>query len=359
MSLFGPSLQEPAHGPRFARRCLLSLIALVVSSAPVAFAQSSVVVWQNGVWNIDLKGDVRRFPYDFHNGPEYSASLQGVTGPLVSSDQKAIGFTRENDLWILELATMQAKRVTKLGRSYTKEFASVFVEITAWSADSRRILYHVASGEVEDVDGDAPPRKVRPVPYGFHIYELSTGKSTPAYMSGEYQAWLPNGDFLVKEGEFQNARLVRVRPGEKSGTALPINPGDYSQVHLGPDGREMLAFVGDTKRGAEIVRIDIAAGNLTSLAKGKWAEFQRPGFSPCGSHFSYVRQFPNDERGRYGNELFIDGRLVYRSGLSFTYYWIDEGTLALLVHDWSVPQKHTWIVIDHETGKEKSSTPMS
>jgi hypothetical protein len=72
-----------------------------MSSAPVAFAQSSVVVWQNGVWNIGLKGDVGRFPYDFHNGPEYSASLQGVTGPLVSADQKVIAFTRENDLWIL------------------------------------------------------------------------------------------------------------------------------------------------------------------------------------------------------------------------------------------------------------------
>lgn len=358
MCMLGPSIQKSIQGSRPVPGHLLRLIALVLSAAPGVAGQSSLVVWKNEVWKIDPNGGAVRFPYDFHDSQEYAASLQGVTGPLVSANQKHIAFTRENDLWILELATMQAKRVTQVGRPYTKQLASVFVEITAWSADSRRILYHVESGETEDADGEAPPLKTRQAPFGFHIYELPSGKSAPTYINGVFEAWLPNGDLLVKEGEYQNARLIRVRPGEKSGAPLPTKPGDYSQVQLSPDGREMLASVGDTKRGAEIVRIAIETGNLYSITKGKWAEFQWPGFSPSGNHLSYVRKFPNGERGRYGNELFIDGHLVYRSELPFRYYWIDEATLALLVHDWSAVDKRTWVVVDRETGKEKSSIPI-
>src|SRR4029077_18223365 len=105
-------------------RSALLLLCLPVGSS--TFAQSSLVVSQTEVWRINPAGSIDRVDYEF-GGPGLQVSVRGTTGPLVSPDQKRIAFTRDNDLWVLDLATMRPTRATKLGRPYTNQLASVFV----------------------------------------------------------------------------------------------------------------------------------------------------------------------------------------------------------------------------------------
>ncbi len=326
------------------------LLCLLVSFS--AFAQPSLVVSQTEVWKIDPVGSIDRIDYDF-GGPGLQASVQGTTGPLVSPDQKRIAFTRDNDLWILELATMSPTRATRVGRSYTNQLASVFVLLTSWSPDSRKILYYVEKGETEDPDSTGPERKLRKAPYGDHIYDLETQNSLATFLPGEFLAWLPDGDFLVKKGELESAQLMRVHPGDKTGLPVVAEPGDYGQVELRADGKQLMA-----RRGPEIVRIDLVDGKMSVLAKGTWAEFQWPAYSPSGTHLSYLRQYPLNIRGRYGRELLIDGVSVYRLDKDFSCYWINDETLALLVYERNPTKKRAWILVDRKTGKEKLSKPV-
>jgi hypothetical protein len=301
------------------------------------------------VWKIDPVGGIDRLDYDF-GGPGQQASMQGTTGPLVSPDQKRIAFTRGNDLWVLDLATMSSTQATKVGRPYTSQLASVFVLITSWSSDSRKILYHVEKGETEDPDTAGPERKLRKAPYGDHIYDLETQNSLPTFLPGEFLAWLPGGDFLVKRGELGNAQLMRVHLGAKTGRLVVAEPGDYGQVELRPDCKQLMA-----RRGTEIVRIDLVDGKMSVLAKGTWAEFQWPAYSPSGTHLSYLRQYPLSTPGWYGRELLVDGASVYRSDKDFSRYWIDDETLALLVYERNPTRKPTWILVDRKTGKARFS----
>jgi len=341
--------EMPVGFPAIIRSALL--LCLLVSFSTLA--QPSLVVSETEVWKIDPLGTIDRVDYDF-GGPSLQASLRGTTGPLVSPDQKRIAFTRDNDLWILELGTMSSSRATKVGRPYTDKLAAVFVLLASWSADSRKVLYYIEKGETEDPDGPGPERELRKAPYGDHIYDLETQNSLANSLPGEFLAWLPDGDLLVKKGELENAQLMRVHPGDKTGRLVLSEPGDYGQVELSPDGKQLMA-----RRGAEIVRIDLINGGMSTLAKGNWAEFQRPAYSPSGSHWSYLRQYPLNIRGRYGHELLADGVLVYRLDRDFSSYWIDDETLAILVYEWKATKKRAWILVDRKTGKEKLSKPIT
>lgn len=318
-----------------------------------AFAQSLLVVSQTEVWKIDPAGSIDRLDYDF-GGPVLQASSQGTTGPVVSPDQKRIAFTKGNDLCVLDLATMRSAQATKVGRPYTTQFASVFVLISSWSADSRKILYHVEKGETQEPDSTGPARKLRKAPYGDHLYDLETKNSRPTFLPGEFLTWLPDGDFLVKRGELENAQLMRVHPGDKNGQLIVVKPGDYGQMQVKPGGQQIIA-----RRGKEIVLLDLADGKTSTLAEGTRIEYQSPAFSPSGDHFSYLREYPLSTPGWYGRELLVDGATVYRSDRDFYCKWIDDETLALLVFERNPTKKPTWILVDRKTGRGKLSKPVT
>jgi Tol biopolymer transport system component len=328
-------------------RTQLVLFCLLIGNS--AFAQTVLVVSGAQVWKIDPRGTIRRIDYDF-GGPALQTSMHGTTGPVVSPDQKRIAFTRGNDLWVLDLAGMRSIQATRVGRPDTNQFASVFVLITSWSADSRRILYHVSHGETDDPDSTAPERKARKVPYGDYVYDLETRTSSRTFLPGDFRAWLLDGDFLVQAGEGKNEQLLRVHAGDKNGQPLAAEPGSYDQVEVKPNGQQILAT-----REAEIVLIDLADGKTDILAKGVWAEYQWPHFSPSGTHFSYLRQYPLSTPGWYGQELLVDGASKYRSDKDFSFYWVNDDTLALMVYERDSTKKPTWVFLDWKSGKESVS----
>jgi dipeptidyl aminopeptidase/acylaminoacyl peptidase len=336
-------------------------VQLAIAQLPLFFsgfnhptlAQPALVAWKTQVWKIDSAGAIDRLTYDF-GGPTVVETMQGTTAPLVSPDQKTIAFTRGNDLWLLELSSMRATRATTIGWPSTSEFASVFVLITAWSPDSRKILYRIEKGETEDPEGDSPDLKVRPTPYGDYIYDVEKQASAAVSIPGQFLAWIPGDGFLIKTGEFKSSRLVCFRPRENNGQQIAASPGDYGQVRTKPGGEQIVAL-----RGSEIVLVDLRDGNAATLATGKWAEFQFPTFSPSGKHIAYIRQYPLATRGWYGHQLFVDGARVYDSDKDLSYDWIDDEVIAILRFERDLSKEPTWILIDLKTGKEKTTHPIT
>jgi Dipeptidyl peptidase IV (DPP IV) N-terminal region len=327
-----------------ARTQLLFFCLLIVNSV---FAETVLVVSGTQVWKIDPRGTIGRVDYDFA-GPGLQNSIHGTTGPVVSPDQKWIAFTRGNDLWVLDLAGLRSIQATKVGRPDTNQLASVYVLTTSWSADSRKILYHVERGETDDPDGTAPERRVRKAPYGDYVYDLTTRTSSRTFLPGDFRAWLLDGDFLVQAGEAKSEQLLRVHPGDKNGQLLSAEPGSYDQVEVKPNGQQILA-----SRDAEIVLIDLVDGKTNILAKGVWAEYQWPHFSPSGMHFSYLRQYSLSTPGWYGHELLVDGASKYRSDKDFSFYWINDDTLALMVYERDSTKEPTWVFLDWKSGRER------
>jgi Dipeptidyl peptidase IV (DPP IV) N-terminal region len=221
------------------RFCLIAIAHFLLFFGGVdnsAWSQPALLVWKTQVWKIDpVSGRIDRLNYDF-GGPAVLESMQGTTAPVVSPNQKSIAFTRGNDLWIVELASMRATRATSIGRPATSEFSAVFVLTTAWSPDSRQILYQVEKGEIEDPESAAPDLKVRPAPYGDYIYDLEECAWTSVSIPGEFLAWIPGDGLLIKTEEFKTSRLVRFQPGDNHSQPVAAPPGDYGQVRAKPDG---------------------------------------------------------------------------------------------------------------------------
>jgi hypothetical protein len=177
---------------------------------PKVSGQSIWVDWKGRTWTIGSDGFVQAFKYNFGQGPRYF-TMAGSTIPILSPDPKLIAFTRNNDLWLLNLKSMKATRATRVGQPQTREFASVYVLISLWSRDGRKILYQVEQGPTEDLEGATPALKPRKVSYGPFIYDVDGGTSSPVLVPGAVRAWLLGGDFVVKTGDFYHCCPVKSR----------------------------------------------------------------------------------------------------------------------------------------------------
>jgi hypothetical protein len=179
----------------------LGFLILLLILVPNVSAQPIWVDWRGRTWTIGSDGSIQSFKYNLGGGPRY-LTMTGSTIPLLSPDQKLIAFTRNNDLWLLDLKSMKPTRASRVGKPQTREFASVYVLISLWSRDGRKILYQVEQGPTEDLEGTTPALKPRKVSYGLSVYDVDSGTSNPVSVPGEVRAWLPGGDFVVKTGDF-------------------------------------------------------------------------------------------------------------------------------------------------------------
>ncbi|MCZ6858517.1 MAG: DPP IV N-terminal domain-containing protein, partial [Gemmatimonadetes bacterium] len=136
------------------------------NAAATQTSPSTLVARLATVWRAYADGRIEQFPYSFpERGAEYSH--YGSTYPLPSNDQRHIAFVRDNDLWLLDVGTGSVTQTTHLGRPYTAGQASVYVLVTAWSSDSRRLLYYVMDGPTMDGPIETVPElEVPAVEYG-------------------------------------------------------------------------------------------------------------------------------------------------------------------------------------------------
>ncbi len=326
-----------------------TLLALVAVVTPVALAgqdaqstggnaaatqtsPSTLVARLATVWRAYADGRIEQFPYSFpERGNEFAH--YGSTYPLPSNDQRHIAFVRDNDLWLLDVGTGSVTQTTHVGRPYTASQASVFVLVTAWSSDSRRLLYYVMAGETEDPEGRSPELEVRAAEYGFHIYDMESGESQPIDIPEGYLTWLPSGDFLLTMTDSLPPEGQLFRLGAEGGDPALVTSqrGWFLQAHGSPDGNLLLVSLGRSVAGrltTQIVEIDVA---------------------PSGTRVAYQHRL--EQPTRY--IVVVDGKAVYHcktGSRGCTPQWIDDRSLVILDEG---PDEKALVVVDADSGEVK------
>ncbi len=324
------------------------------NAAATQTSPSTLVARLATVWRAYADGRIELLPYSF---PERGSQFAhyGSTHPLPSSDQRHIAFGRDNDLWLLDVGTGSVTQATHVGRPYTASHASVYVLVTAWSSDSRRLLYYVMAGETEDPEGRSPELEVRVAEYGFHIYDMESGESQSIDIPGEYLAWLPSGDFLLTLTDTIPVQRQLFRFGAEGGDLALVTPqrGWFSQADRSPDGNLVLVSIGRRVAGrltTQIVEIDVTTGavqEVTSL--GGWAEFQWARFSPSGTRIAYQHRLNEPTRSM----VVVDRKAVYHCKTGSTRcipQWIDDRSLVILDLG---PDEKVLVVVNAESGEVK------
>jgi hypothetical protein len=317
------------------RKALHIFIGLLVTVTGPAWGDSSRLIpdyhARGKVWRVFSDGKVQGvFPPPGQNSGEQHA----ITQIAISPQQRKIAYVQNNDLWVYDLVSQKASRLTTVGKPYTKTLASVEVITEHWSPDENRILYSVIGGDTEDPEGDRPDLKVRPAAYGTYIVELKSGQSKPIRFPagiGRVTAWLNNGDFL-----FQTIDNIISRFDPRSGVTTPIlkKPLGLGQLDISHDGLQMLATADPSERmrSSLLVQHDLQTGTVAALTPlGKWAEFQRPKFSPGGTRIAYFHITGLGATRHPITEVVIDNKAIYTFEGNGRLFWIDESTVALLV----------------------------
>lgn len=336
---------------------VLTLAGMLTAAASVsAMADRApwVLVPDNAtVWQVSGNGAIVRLPHSFMSMKEDSGMHFSVF-PELSPDQKRIAFVQDNDLWIYEVAKRKATKLTSVGRPQDEQYASVFVSISTWSPDSRKILYRVLGGPTEP-QGDAigPKVKERPGPYGTYVYDLDQGTSDSLVVSsGNLEpVWLPNGQFLVIHGGPTSSQLDnelhRYDPATRRSTPVTTQTAWYGRPVLSPDGRWIVVHAGQKPEGtlrSQLWRIDLTSGEVTRVTPlGRWGEYQRPALSPGQGRLAYHWQQTYDRHSKKGIVV-ANGRELYPHEGIARVFWIDDDTIAVLA-------RKELVVIDVNSGQ--------
>ncbi|MEE8199909.1 MAG: hypothetical protein V3R29_01965, partial [Candidatus Acidoferrales bacterium] len=235
--------------------------------------------WETFLWRVWSSGRAEQLTYEFPRGEHGKET--GTTRPTDSPDERWVAFARDGELWLLEILTGQLTQITRIAQPYDETYASIEALVTAWSPGSQKILYAVDHGETECVDcEDRGDWEVRPAEYGFFIYDLENEVHQGIEFPGKFEAWLPDGSFLLTPAPGQlermtQQRLLRWQPGQHTLEQVSDLIGLFGQLDVAPSGRRVLVSLGRSPGGrlnSQIVELDLvtrAARPVTQV--GTWA----------------------------------------------------------------------------------------
>ena len=302
------------------------------------------------VWRVDSMGRVKPLPYD--------ENVLGQTMPVPSPDGRWIAFVDpavDFDIHLLDVQTLRERRITRFGRPPTTGYTWVEVVPEDWSPHSRRLLLQVASGGTDSEDGDL---KVPKAPYGFYIYDLSTGTTQPVTLPKEFQfvGWLRDGRFVgVLPGRLpREDRVVIVRAGETKETEVEAINGSSYQTSVSADGKWLVGLHADNggppgEGTAQILKVNLSTIEATPLVTlSSWSANERPALSPDDKHVAYKRE--KREHAIYHTpqeSLFVDDRALYSCSGTADFRWVDNRMIALACQD-------EVLVLDANSGKTLS-----
>ncbi len=324
-----------------------------------------LIVHNSKVWRVSAIGKMEAVTPEFSAGNDID--LQGTASAVLSPNQEMIAFTQNNDLWVENLKDKTMTRLTRHGREKSINMAGVYVLITCWSFDSRQILYYVTHSETADVDNSAVSLETPSAAYGYRIYDLGAKNSKPIQLPGEFEAWLPNGEFLLTSAETEmfDKTLLLFKQGDELPQVLSPTKGWWGQSRVSSDGRNVLiAFSAalpsarlksidehtlndDPRFSSRIVKLNLRTKKLFDVSpSGFWSEYQMPSTSPSGKHIAYIQQEEIDNSGYIHGKLVVDDKAIANfPGLPFEYHWINEDTIALA-------DDQTIVLVNANTGKE-------
>jgi hypothetical protein len=269
------------------------------------------------LWRVFAAGKVERVELVVDS--EISEGPEGSTLPRVSPNQMKVALVRQKNVLVRDLETGNEQRVTTEGHG--DRCGVVEASISAWSADSARLMVHLGYMPNEEEEGDCSDASAAP---GDFVFDLATQKREPLHPPGEVIAWLPDGSFLLTEAsQAQPAatRLLRWRIGEAAApVAFPA--GHYGQVRVGRGWHYAVASAaGGIGKDSRIVRWELEKNTLEGVTTpGTWTEYQWPKLSPSEQQVAFVRN----------GELWTrDHMVIHPPQQLIDYEWVDDHTLVV------------------------------
>jgi Tol biopolymer transport system component len=342
------------------------LLRLILAAALQQPGTTSTLVFAKGhAFRVYSSGRIEKTSFEFGEGGPHRADLgRGSTDPLLSPDGRYLAFTKNNDLWLFDSETGKRRQLTKIAVEPTKRFNGASVLTSAWSPDSKEILYYVDEEIPLAGEGGqevAYPQAIRkPIQFGFHIYNLPLGRSRSVNIPHTgiddhdsntlyYQAWLRDGTYIVTDASGTTGVFI-VDP--KSGRIQPIATGtgalDFGQIAASSDGKFIVSTraVGDRSK---IVKIDLPTEDITTLSpEGTFAEYQWPRISPSGRHISYARIVHSPPTSQE-TAFIVDGKVIFHTNgpqqPAPLMQWIDDNTIA-------VSDRDDIIIVNAQNGAE-------
>ena len=235
------------------------LRAVLLRSALVALAGVLATPPAAGQWT-NRYPKVPGFSHHVYlEGYEMPTVGAGVTDPAPSPDGRSVALASRGWLWVLDLETGRARRVTSGGAVDARP---------AWSPDGRRLAFVRDTGAETSVV----------------VLDLASGAEDVLAAEPGLEldpAWTPDGTALVyaAAGE-RGIGLRRLDLATGAREVVSDAPGLAVAPALHPDGRRVVYVA---KRGAEEVRVrDLATGDERALYAGRILSQTRPALAPDG-----------------------------------------------------------------------------
>lgn len=146
----------------------------------------------------------------------------------------------------------------------------------------------------------------------------------------EFQVRLSDGRMIGVDGRKPSIvqELRWVRAGKLDAIVTPGLPGSF-QVAASVDSKWLLVSVNNPPT-SQIYVVDVNSGKAEAISpKGRYAEYQRPSFSPSSKHRAYLQGGPV-QSGLVATDLIVDGNQKFACSTFLDYSWIDEQRIGLL-----------------------------
>lgn len=254
-------------------------------AAPLGRA-AFVTLTQDGAFTLLTPGEAARTT-QLRAGPECAETMGiGSSSPVVSPDGRRIALTDPSgELVVADLETGATTALTKHGGGY-----EVCVQVTGWSPDGRRLLFHVGESPAEESN---PPEGLT---QGFFLWEAGQApRHLPELESADLV--LMGGLAVLQVADHPErplSRILRKIPltGEAPSASTDLATRDdayaFGQLHLAGD---LIAF--STRETLEVAPLgDLAAAKV--LVKRPFAEAQWPRLSPDGQHLAW-QEIPREK----------------------------------------------------------------
>jgi hypothetical protein len=239
-----------------------------------------VTLIQDNAFSTVVPGEAAR-PSQLRAGPECAETMGiGSSSPVVSPDGRKIAFTNPaGELVVAELENGATTALTRHGGGQ-----DVCVQVTGWSLDGRRLLFHLGESPSEE---STPPEGLT---QGFFLWEEGQSpRHLPDLESADLV--LADGLAVLQVADHPDRPMSRIlrrvpltgpsSPGTSRDLATRDDPYAFGQLHL---AGETLAFA--SRETLEVAPLDNPAA-AKIVVKRPFAEAQWPKLSPDGRHLAW------------------------------------------------------------------------
>jgi Dipeptidyl peptidase IV (DPP IV) N-terminal region len=243
------------------------------------FGQNRFVSFGNRVFQVSPTNQISALRLPLKRS--WQSESRGSTLPHVAPDSSYIAFIRDYDLWLYDTRKQSSVHVTHRGPPYTNTLASVETLISAWAANSQKLLIAVVPGDTECVDCEGRGDWIaRQSAYGQFICDLNAGTLRKADLPNDFvvASLLADGRTIGASNEGGNPPISIISPAD----AMKLAPGSFkvSQLDVSSDGCRAVAAM-FTSNASYILKLDLIAGE--SVRRGRRHNINGPGFLPGGN----------------------------------------------------------------------------